>query len=251
MRTKLHDWHLAHGARMVDFGGLGHARAVRDRPPGRAPARPRGGGALRHRPHGQGGGQRPGRRGLPPARADLGRLPPGPGPRPLQPAAERRPAAWWTTSSSTTGNLPGSSSSTRPTLPRTLRGSPPTPSGFKVYIRDLREETCLVALQGPAAREVLQALAPGADLAGMGFHRVAEQTVAGARVVLCTTGLHRGARLRDPHARPGLHAPLGGHPGSRRRAAAASLRPGGPGFPAGRGVPSRSTATRSTRPRTP
>ena len=60
--------------------------------------------------------------------------------------------------------------------------------GFRVFIRDLREETCLVALQGPAAREVLQVLAPGSDVAGMGFHRVAEHTVAGARTTLCTTG---------------------------------------------------------------
>jgi aminomethyltransferase len=60
--------------------------------------------------------------------------------------------------------------------------------GFDVGIRDLRADTCLVALQGPSARLVLQPLCPGIDLAGVGYHRVVECELAGARVVLCTTG---------------------------------------------------------------
>jgi len=61
-------------------------------------------------------------------------------------------------------------------------------AGLNVSIRDLRAETCLVALQGPAARQVLQALAPKEELADIGYHHVVERTFAGARVTLCTTG---------------------------------------------------------------
>ncbi len=61
-------------------------------------------------------------------------------------------------------------------------------AGMEVLIRDLREETCLAALQGPAARAVLQTLGPKEDLEGIGYHRVVERTFAGARVTLCTTG---------------------------------------------------------------
>jgi aminomethyltransferase len=61
-------------------------------------------------------------------------------------------------------------------------------AGFKVSIRDLRDDTCLVALQGPAARGILQALGPKEDLDSNGYHHVVERTFAGARVTLCTTG---------------------------------------------------------------
>jgi aminomethyltransferase len=61
-------------------------------------------------------------------------------------------------------------------------------AGFNVSIRDLRDETCLAALQGPAARDVLKALGPNEDLDGVGYHHVVERTFAGERVVLCTTG---------------------------------------------------------------
>jgi aminomethyltransferase len=60
--------------------------------------------------------------------------------------------------------------------------------GMEVTIRDLREETCLVALQGPAALPVLQDLCPGTDLGRMGFHRVIDCAVSGAPSVVCTTG---------------------------------------------------------------
>jgi aminomethyltransferase len=59
--------------------------------------------------------------------------------------------------------------------------------GFDVRLRDLREETCMVALQGPAARPVLQKLCP-VDLGQVKFHRVCETTVDGASSILCTTG---------------------------------------------------------------
>ena len=61
-------------------------------------------------------------------------------------------------------------------------------AGFKVSIRDLRDDTCLVALQGPAARGVLQALGPHEDLDSIGYHHVVERTFAGKCVTLCTTG---------------------------------------------------------------
>ena len=61
-------------------------------------------------------------------------------------------------------------------------------AGLQVSIRDLRDETCLVALQGQAARTVLQDLDPKEDIAGIGYHHVVERTLAGARATLCTTG---------------------------------------------------------------
>jgi len=61
-------------------------------------------------------------------------------------------------------------------------------AGLKVFIKDLRDETCMVALQGPAARHVLHDMGPKEDLDSIGFHHVVERTFAGARVTLCTTG---------------------------------------------------------------
>ena len=61
-------------------------------------------------------------------------------------------------------------------------------AGLNVSIRDLRDESCMVALQGPAARQVLQALAPKESLTDIGYHHVVERTFAGVRVTLCTTG---------------------------------------------------------------
>jgi aminomethyltransferase len=60
--------------------------------------------------------------------------------------------------------------------------------GMNVSIRDLRDETCLVALQGPVARGVLQALAPSEELSGVAHHHVVFRTLAGKRVTLCTSG---------------------------------------------------------------
>lgn len=60
--------------------------------------------------------------------------------------------------------------------------------GFDVSIRDRGADTCLVALQGPAAREILQKMCPETDLAVVGFHHIVECTLAGAPVILCTSG---------------------------------------------------------------
>ena len=60
--------------------------------------------------------------------------------------------------------------------------------GFDVTIQDRRADTCLVALQGPAARQVLQGLCPGIDLAALGFHHIAECVLAGAPSIVCTSG---------------------------------------------------------------
>jgi aminomethyltransferase len=61
-------------------------------------------------------------------------------------------------------------------------------AGLDVSIEDIREESCMVALQGPAARVVLQSLGPKEDLEGVGYHHVVERTFAGERMTLCTTG---------------------------------------------------------------
>jgi aminomethyltransferase len=60
--------------------------------------------------------------------------------------------------------------------------------GFTVSIRDRRGDTCMVALQGPAARPVLQTLCPQTDLDRMGYHHVVDCAISGAPSILCTTG---------------------------------------------------------------
>jgi aminomethyltransferase len=59
--------------------------------------------------------------------------------------------------------------------------------GMDVDLRDVSAETCMMALQGPSARSILQGLAD-LDLSSFPFHAVAECTVAGARAIVCSTG---------------------------------------------------------------
>jgi aminomethyltransferase len=58
---------------------------------------------------------------------------------------------------------------------------------FNVDFRDVSSETCMVALQGPASRGILQAVTD-VDLEGMRHHRVRRLSVAGASCIVCTTG---------------------------------------------------------------
>lgn len=60
--------------------------------------------------------------------------------------------------------------------------------GFDVKIRNAGVDTCMLALQGPGARDVLRPLCSGVDLGAMGFHRVAQGAIDGSRIILCTTG---------------------------------------------------------------
>ena len=60
-------------------------------------------------------------------------------------------------------------------------------TGFDVAIRDIFPETCMIALQGPASRAILQSLC-SADLSSFAYHRVAECVVTGAAAVLCSSG---------------------------------------------------------------
>jgi len=60
--------------------------------------------------------------------------------------------------------------------------------GSGVSIRDSGGDSCMVALQGPAARPILQELCTGTDLTAIGYHRVVKTEVAGAPTILCTTG---------------------------------------------------------------
>ncbi|HVO40063.1 MAG TPA: glycine cleavage system aminomethyltransferase GcvT [Spirochaetia bacterium] len=60
--------------------------------------------------------------------------------------------------------------------------------GFDVKIRDAGADTCMLALQGPGARDILKPLCSGVDPAAMGFHRVVECGIDGSRAILCTTG---------------------------------------------------------------
>jgi aminomethyltransferase len=58
---------------------------------------------------------------------------------------------------------------------------------FNVDFRDISAETCMIALQGPASRGILQALTD-VDLGVMKYHRVRRFSVAGASCIVCTTG---------------------------------------------------------------
>jgi len=60
--------------------------------------------------------------------------------------------------------------------------------GMRINLRDLRDDTCLVALQGPKAMQILQAMSPSEDFTGLGYHRVVERSLAGTPVTVCTTG---------------------------------------------------------------
>jgi aminomethyltransferase len=75
--------------------------------------------------------------------------------------------------------------------------------GYAVTITDKAPDSCMVALQGPAARAVLQKLCTGTDLAAIGYHRVVELPIDGAPSTLCTTGYtgERGYELLLPGAR--------------------------------------------------
>jgi aminomethyltransferase len=60
--------------------------------------------------------------------------------------------------------------------------------GMDVTLRGANADTCMVALQGPAARGILQQLCPDTDLSSVGFHHVLDCGIAGAASTLCTTG---------------------------------------------------------------
>jgi aminomethyltransferase len=59
--------------------------------------------------------------------------------------------------------------------------------GMDVELSDRSDETALLALQGPAAREILRPLA-GLDVDGVGYYRFAEGEVAGVPGVISGTG---------------------------------------------------------------
>jgi len=61
-------------------------------------------------------------------------------------------------------------------------------AGYEVTIRDLGADTCLVALQGPEAKAILQPLVGDTDLSTLGFHHVVECSVSGSPSTLCTSG---------------------------------------------------------------
>jgi len=60
--------------------------------------------------------------------------------------------------------------------------------GLKVLLKNRGTDTCMLALQGPSAREILTPLCRGLDVGQMGFHRVSECEILGASCTLCTTG---------------------------------------------------------------
>ena len=60
--------------------------------------------------------------------------------------------------------------------------------GMKVSLRNRGEDICLLALHGPAAREILRPLCDGVEIDEMGFYRVRKCRVVGATSILCTTG---------------------------------------------------------------
>ncbi len=60
--------------------------------------------------------------------------------------------------------------------------------GLNVSLKNRGADTCMLALQGPAAREILKPLCGGLDIEEMGFHQVRECDILGSPSILCTTG---------------------------------------------------------------
>ncbi len=60
-------------------------------------------------------------------------------------------------------------------------------SGLDARVTDVSGESCMVALQGPAAGQVLEDLGAG-GVSAMAWHRVASGIIAGAACMVCTTG---------------------------------------------------------------
>jgi aminomethyltransferase len=60
-------------------------------------------------------------------------------------------------------------------------------NGFRVTVRNVAEETYMLALQGPKAEAILQPLTP-ADLSRLAFHRAIDSTVAGVPTLIGRTG---------------------------------------------------------------
>ena len=59
--------------------------------------------------------------------------------------------------------------------------------GFDVTLRDISDETCMLALQGPSAEMILQRLTP-ADLSAVATRTAVETTLHGAQALLGRTG---------------------------------------------------------------
>ncbi|HVP19686.1 MAG TPA: glycine cleavage system aminomethyltransferase GcvT [Spirochaetia bacterium] len=60
--------------------------------------------------------------------------------------------------------------------------------GLKVTLRDRGSDTCLLALQGPAALEIIKPLCGDMDVDELGFHRVRVCSIVGSPSILCTAG---------------------------------------------------------------
>lgn len=60
-------------------------------------------------------------------------------------------------------------------------------AGYDVSVRDISDETCMLALQGPAAQAVLQPLCAG-DLAALPRHHALETTLLGTDALVGRTG---------------------------------------------------------------
>ena len=147
----------AHGG----LRGLGHARAVRDRPE-EEHLRVRNAAGLFDIDH-MGRLELTGPQAveLLQKRADLGRLPGRHRPGATTACSSMSPAASSTTFSSITGRRLMAHRRQRTPIPRRMsRGWSPMRSGFDVTLRDAGADTCMMALQGPAARAILQQLCP-------------------------------------------------------------------------------------------
>lgn len=60
--------------------------------------------------------------------------------------------------------------------------------GRTVTLRDASSDTCMIALQGPAARAILQPLCPDTALEEVRFHHIRDCRIDGAPSILCTSG---------------------------------------------------------------
>ncbi len=187
METKLHEWHLAHGARMVDFGGW-DMPVQYETGPREEHLRVRDAAGLFDIDH-------MGRLEITGSQAedflqrvqtwDVSRLRPGRAHYSLllnetggivdDIFVYRRASSWLVVVNAANA-------------PKDTDWLVSHARGFHVSLRDSRAETCMVALQGPAARSILAPLCPEVDLEALGYHHHIECILAGTTVTLCTTG---------------------------------------------------------------
>ncbi len=187
METKLHGWHLAHGARMVDFGGW-DMPVQYETGPREEHVRVREAAGLFDIDH-MGRFEVDGPQAvdflqrvqtwdvtrIAPGRAHYSMILDDRGGVVDDIFVYHRPGGWLLVVNA--GNRPKDWE-----WLQSHRG------GLSASLRDVSTDTCMIALQGPSARAVLQPLCPSTDLGAIRFHHVRDVRIGGSASILCTSG---------------------------------------------------------------